>query len=315
VRQWPTILTLVGLLSASQAYAEKNEEEVDDTSSEDTPSPDDDGNNDDQDDEDTKGGEDTKGDEDTKDDEDESDPAEGYTEDIDPSENEGDGYVFLGLRYRNMILPGAFIRLFADGGPKAVNIFSLGPELVHRQGGLNLHLAASYADFSMDEAIFKGNSEEEDEYERVASDLKVIFLTLDIVADVYEEEKGRFAVSLGGGIGFGFVFDRLHQNQVYPNDPARYNVRDPGTFTNCRAVGDPSVEVDGTPWCNDDNDHYGDFDESSWANGGSLPIIVPWAALPQISLRYKPIKQLQVRTDLGLSLFGPFFGTSTSYGF
>ena len=47
-----------------------------------------------------------------------------------------------------------------------------------------------------------------------------------------------------------------------------------------------------------------------WANGGSKPFIFPWISLPQLSLRVKPIKQLQTRADVGFSLTGFFFGLS-----
>jgi hypothetical protein len=43
-------------------------------------------------------------------------------------------------------------------------------------------------------------------------------------------------------------------------------------------------------------------------------MIFPWLALPQFSFRYKPIKQLQTRVDLGFSTAGIFFGLAASYG-
>ena len=54
--------------------------------------------------------------------------------------------------------------------------------------------------------------------------------------------------------------------------------------------------------------------EPSWANGGAKPNVFPWLA-PQVSFRYKPIKQLQVRGDVGFALSsGFFFGLSAGYG-
>ena len=43
-------------------------------------------------------------------------------------------------------------------------------------------------------------------------------------------------------------------------------------------------------------------------------LIFPWLAIPQVSLRYKPIKQFQTKVDLGFSTSGFFFGASASYG-
>ena len=47
-------------------------------------------------------------------------------------------------------------------------------------------------------------------------------------------------------------------------------------------------------------------------SGGDTPPIFLWAALPQISFRYKPIKQFQMKLDVGFSITGFFFGLSAS---
>jgi hypothetical protein len=76
---------------------------------------------------------------------------------------------------------------------------------------------------------------------------------------------------------------------------------------------------------NPTNNHYasttngkldgpGSYSEASWTGGGSKPLIFPWIALPQVSFRYKPIKQLETKLDLGFSTSGFFFGLSAAYG-
>jgi hypothetical protein len=68
-------------------------------------------------------------------------------------------------------------------------------------------------------------------------------------------------------------------------------------------------------YCDDDNDHYGDYTEPNWLNGGSKPVIFPWIALPQIGMRWKPSRKFVLRVDTGLSFPGPFFlGVSGQYG-
>ena len=70
----------------------------------------------------------------------------------------------------------------------------------------------------------------------------------------------------------------------------------------------------GGAYCGNDNNHYGGYDEPSWANGGSKPFIFPWISLPQVSFRYKPIKTSRRALDVGFSLTGFFFGAAVDYG-
>ncbi|MBW2456174.1 MAG: hypothetical protein JRI68_16765 [Deltaproteobacteria bacterium] len=68
-------------------------------------------------------------------------------------------------------------------------------------------------------------------------------------------------------------------------------------------------------WCDNENDHFGNYDEPSWANGGSKPFIFPYISIPQLSFRYKPIKQFQARFDTGFAITTGFFlGLSAAYG-
>jgi hypothetical protein len=57
----------------------------------------------------------------------------------------------------------------------------------------------------------------------------------------------------------------------------------------------------------------GNYVEPNWFNGGAVPVVFPHVA-GQIGLRYKPIKQLQTRLDIGISLTGFWFGLSADYG-
>ncbi len=63
------------------------------------------------------------------------------------------------------------------------------------------------------------------------------------------------------------------------------------------------------------NDVKNGYAEPSWANGGSKPNVIPWVAIPQVGLRFKPVKQFEGRLSLGLALTGFWFGFSGSYGF
>ncbi|WP_437897490.1 hypothetical protein [Sorangium sp. So ce124] len=223
-----------------------------------------------------------------------------------PFEREGKTYRFAGLRFRNLIVPKAMINLFADGGA-SVNVFTFGPELATRRDGLEIDLAISYADYSMDPFLFKGKNDGNDAWEMVSSDMKLVYFTTDLLYEIpLDKEKGRFSLLIGGGVGLGVVFGNLYRAQAYPNNPSRLDPDDVGSWSKC--AGPTGGFCDGS------NDHFGNYDEPSWINGGSKPSVFPWISFPQLSFRYKPIKQLQTRLDAGFSITGLFFGLSAGYG-
>ncbi len=230
----------------------------------------------------------------------------------DPYESPDKTYHFVGLRFRDVIVPQFMINIFADGGA-TVNVPMFGAEYSRRRDGMEIDVALQYADYSMDPFLFKGKSDGEEAWERVSSDLKMMLVSVDLLWEVIKDKKGQFSFMIGGGVGIGGVFGNLYRNQVFPNSPGASS-DDPSQWSNCVAPGQGPVAPNGASYCDAANDHYGNYSEPSWANGGSKPFIFPWISLPQLSFRYKPIKQLQTRLDTGFSITGFFFGLSASYG-
>lgn len=230
-------------------------------------------------------------------------------DDNSPLEKDGKAHKFIGLRLRNVIVPKFMINLFADGGA-SVNVFMIGPEFTSRKNGLEIDLALSYADYSMDPFLFKGKNDGQFAWEMVSSEMKLVYFTSDLLFDVPIDEKGRFSLLVGGGVGIGLVFGNLHRAQAYPGPGAQNpSPDDVGAWSKCSGAGGP-----GGPYCDGSNNHYGDYDEPSWINGGAKPSVFPWISFPQVSFRFKPIKQLQTRLDAGFSITGMFFGLSAGYG-
>ena len=58
----------------------------------------------------------------------------------------------------------------------------------------------------------------------------------------------------------------------------------------------------------------GGYEEPNWFGGGSIPVVFPHIAIPQFSLRYKPIPEMEARLSLGFSITGFWFGLSADYG-
>ena len=69
----------------------------------------------------------------------------------------------------------------------------------------------------------------------------------------------------------------------------------------------------GTNFCDGSNDHYGNYKEKSWTDGGSKPILFPWFVL-QTGLRYKPHRNFAARLDAGFGTSGFFLGLGADYG-
>lgn len=228
---------------------------------------------------------------------------------------------YLGARFRDFIVPGFIFRWFADGGPSAVNVFSGGPELMVQMGPLEVitSVTVPYADYSMDEFVFKSKDDPDQAYEIVSSSLKLIGVSVDLLGRIPIDKKGTVAFLIGGGVGISGVIGDIRRTQAYPDNPANIDPRDPGKWHKCSSPNDPPVTTpDGHAYCGNDNDHYptddgdpdtnDDWKETSWTDGGSKPIVWPYLALPHMALEVTPIEELMIRLDAGFSISGFFVG-------
>lgn len=231
-----------------------------------------------------------------------------------PKEDPLKRYYFLGARFRDVVVPQFLLELFAKGGATG-NVWLVGPELSTRKNGIEVDIALAYADYGFGPAMFKAKDDPDIGYEIVRSDLKLGYLTFDLLFDFPIDQGGIVSFLIGGGIGVGVVAGDLYRVQAYPKNGTP-NPNDPSAWERCTQAGG-----EGGVYCDTANNHYydpntkRDYSEKSWIEGGSKPVVIPWISLPQLSLRVKPIKQLQTRADVGFSLTGFFFGISAGYGF
>jgi len=222
-------------------------------------------------------------------------------------------YYFLGVRLRDIVVPQFMLEIFAKGGATG-NVWLVGPELSMRKGNTEIDISLAYADYGFGPAMFKGKNDPDIAYEWVKSDMKVVYLTFDLLLDVPLDKSGMFDFLIGGGIGVGVVAGDLYRDQTYPKNSGAPDPADPSKWEKCGFAGDGFGS-----YCDTATDHYyrngKDYSEKSWIDGGSKPVVIPWISLPQLSLRVKPIKQMQGRLDAGFSVSGFFFGLSAGYGF
>lgn len=221
-----------------------------------------------------------------------------------PVEEPGKTYRFVGARYRLIVVPQFMIGLFADGGTTVVN-HSFGAEFGIRKDGFEYNLGLWFAGYGMDPTPFKAKSDGEEAWELVESKLNVLYLTADFLWS--HPFSPQVALNYGMSAGLGIVFGQLLRNQAYkaPN----------GEYLPCAGPGNPQVPATGTgsQYCGNDNNHYNNYQEPGWGDGGSKPAIFPWIAL-QTGLRYKPHRRFVGRLDLGFGLSGFFFGLGADYG-
>ncbi|HVY31295.1 MAG TPA: hypothetical protein VHB79_32285 [Polyangiaceae bacterium] len=224
-----------------------------------------------------------------------------------PVELPGKTYLFVGARYRAIILPKFMMNLFGDGGDTVV-LHSGGAEFAVRKNAFEYNLSLWYAGYGMDPTPFKAKDDGAKAWEIVESKLKLLYISADFLWS--QEFTPELSLNYGLGAGFGFVFGDLYRTQAKPGPGANDNTGE--GFVKC---GGPNE--DGQGYCGDphagDNDHYNNYTEKSWADGGSKPIIFPWFVL-QTGLRYKPHKNFVARLDAGFGTSGFFLGLGADYG-
>jgi len=220
-----------------------------------------------------------------------------------PVELPGKTYYFVGARYRAIIVPKFMINLFGSGGETVV-VHGFGPEFAIRKNAFEYNLSIWYAGYGMKNVAFKAKDDGANAWEIVDSELKSIFITADFLWS--QDFTPEFALNYGLGGGFGIIFGDLKRVQAYPGDGANNNTGE--GFVRCRGP-----ELPDPTFCDKSNNHYDEYTEPSWADGGSKPILFPWFVL-QTGLRYKPHRNFAARFDAGFGTSGFFLGIGADYG-
>ncbi len=226
--------------------------------------------------------------------------------DTGPVEKPGKQYLFVGARYRAVIVPTFIQGLFADGGETLVS-HTPGLEFGIRKDAFEYNLFLQMGIYSASDVPFKGSSDDNTAWEILDFDYNLFFLGSDFMWSTDEFAPG-LSMTYGAGVGLGLVTGELIRTQAHP--ASRGQEGDPDSYTRCTDVGQPSNWAD---FCGDDNDHYNGYVEPSWADGGSSPLIFPWIA-GQIGLRHKVSRNFVYRIEIGVMPTGAFAGVGADYG-
>jgi hypothetical protein len=248
----------------------------------------------------------------------------------DVNERSDKTYLFLGVRYRGAVLPQAFINLFISGG---ATLFTnaAGLELDIRTDGFSLIPNITYQSYSTGNLLFlQQNTPESDpgNWSEVNSGLKVLFAGTDFIWST--KIAKNFDFEYGFGVGIGVVFGTLIQDWVTPV-PAGTAGSLSGTSVDSKYTGAavqghdgqtsfvPCASLTSGPGCAL-ADHAGDT--IGKVNGyqephGFNPVPSAWfnVSIPQIGLRFKPIKSIESRISVAFNIpNGVVFGISGNYG-
>jgi hypothetical protein len=221
--------------------------------------------------------------------------------------------MFVGLRYRGTIIPKFMINLFVDEGA-TVYSNSFGAEFDLRKDNFSLIPALQYTEYGTGDILFKQKNTKDipGNYTVVNSSMKAIYATADLLWSAKISKNLDF--EYGAGFGIGVVFGDLQNNWVML-DPTGSLVGSNGQrYKQCPGVQPPGTGCNAADHQNSDVNKVNGYTEPNWFSGGSKPVVFPWIALPQLGLRYKPIKQFVGRLSTGFSLTGFWFGISGEYG-
>jgi hypothetical protein len=225
------------------------------------------------------------------------DALEGVTED--PSKT----YLFVGARYRNVMIPEFVQHLFADGG-KGLYAHTPGLEFAIRKGGFEYQLFTMLGFYTLQDVPFKGTSDASDAWEIIDANYKILYLGADFMWSTDDFTPG-LSMTYGAGVGLGLVLGDLNRVQAYPSGGVENDI---DSYVRCNAVNNPPGK-----FCTGNNDHYPGYVEPSWADGGSSPLIFPWLA-GQIGLRYKAHRNFVAHVEAGVMPTGAFVGLGADYG-
>lgn len=237
---------------------------------------------------------------------------EEFRDSSNPHEDNDSTYFFVGLFYRQLIIPEFMWNLFME---RSVTISNpgFGAEFTYRKNGFDIVTSLWYQGLS-GRGAFQQSGDPITDTEIQDSSLGVLFAAASFLWST--DFNDMVSLQYGADIGVGVTLGKLVRTEAWRDSDNSWHA--------CESPGSPAVDSDGHPldvgYC--DGPPVGDGEEGAhynvvakkWSDGGKVPNILPWLGLPHIALRVKPIKQLMFRIDAGFGL-GFFFGAAANYGF
>lgn len=224
-------------------------------------------------------------------------------------------YYFLGIRYQLNIIPQFMVNLFVNDGATFIS-HTVGAELDIRRDNFSIIPSITYSSYNFGDTLFfeKNVSDTANNYSDVSSTLGAIYVGADLLWS--KEISNHVSFEYGAGLGIGVLFGSLTNDWVYQNNNGPLVGTNGTHYSPCVTQGD-GYGCSYADHTNADPNHpkVNGYHEPNWFSGGSVPVLFPRISLPELGIRYKPIKELESRFLVGFSLTGFFFGLSVDYGF
>lgn len=213
----------------------------------------------------------------------------------------------IGARFRYVVIPKFVLNLFADGGA-SIDAPMFGLEYASRAGSFEVVFSAMYGAYSMPQTPLKSKGEIIEGWEFVTVDMKALYFTSSFLWSApFSKSDPTFQFLYGAETGLGLMFGHIFHAQAMPANPK-------STLPPTEAPWVPCPGVGAHPYCGDENEHFGNYDEPSWFNGGAKPVVLPWLSL-NTGILVRPSPKFSARLDLGYNLFnGPFVGVAGDFG-
>jgi hypothetical protein len=222
-------------------------------------------------------------------------------EDDEPAEPD----LWVGARFRGIVIPQFLMSAFGDGGT-TVLVPGGALTVTKTTGGPDLIFSVGWAGYFAGDMPWKGRDDADTEWELVDADLQSLVVALDLMWSFPIDDAERWRFRIGGGIGLGIMYyGALNRTQAYPPDG---EPGDPYGYAKCEGPNDPPGTF---RYCNaldKDFDHYDGYEEPTWFQGGSRPLVYPWLALPQLEMEWRPGDRVALALELATSISGFLFG-------
>lgn len=230
-------------------------------------------------------------------------PREAPHDSTDPRELENTDYFFLGGFYRHVFIPSFIQRVGPIHGGIDADNPGAGLSFTYRRNNFSV-VANVWWNGAQGEGFFRASGDPRTDTEHVIADMGVVFLNAEFLWAFPITDW--FAIELGFDLGVGFVYGTVIRTEAYESNVGADD------WQPCIGPNNPATA--GPGYCEDFGGHYRTT-EPNWTGGGDVPVIVPWLSVPHIALRFKPIRQIQIRVDGGWGIYNFFVGGSVAYGF
>ncbi|MDI7267258.1 MAG: hypothetical protein QME96_04625 [Myxococcota bacterium] len=213
-------------------------------------------------------------------------------------EDPDQAYHLAGIRAHAAFLPSWLVEAFGLAESPGVIGPAVGVEYTFRRRGLDIVPAVWWGGY-ITEGFVRAESDPREDTEFVKSTVSVLWFTVDFLPSY--DINDWLALVYGGGVGIGVRFGEIYRTEAYQ--------RPDGGWDRCERAGTPS------PVFCEEGGQYDYKQPEQFKN-------FFWPVYPQFSgrfgLRFKPLRNLVIHTDLGVDLPLPplfFIGGRINYMF